>query len=156
MRRQCAAWTELTETRTKANRRPIVGGWCNFATTTRAVWPGLTQSLSLQGCSGAAGSTQAPTHIPRTQETAARGQRRASSQTFKRSEDAKDERQGNFHSVEASLASDSWLDAWAHQVMLMHWSDRHCLATPNLDGGQRNHRAVPCRSDLLAWARPET
>jgi hypothetical protein len=45
----------------------------HFATSTSAVWPGLTQSLSLQGCTGAAESPQASTRIPRTQETAARG-----------------------------------------------------------------------------------
>src|SRR5882724_1422501 len=88
MRRQCAAWTELTETRTKANRRPIVGGWCNFATTTSAVWPGLTQSLSLQGCTGAAVDASINPHPPNAGDG---GARTATSfvANSKRSEDAR-------------------------------------------------------------------
>ena len=33
----------------------------------------------------------------------------------------------------------------AHQAMVMALSDRRCLATPNLEADQQNHRAVPCR-----------
>src|ERR1700682_5123655 len=92
MQRQCPAWTEVTQTRTKANRRSIVGGRCNFATPTNAVLIWIDSIVIVAGMHRR-GRVDASVN-PYPPNDGDGGTRTATSfvANFQRNEDAKDER----------------------------------------------------------------